>query len=72
MFSENEDEEQGNARRCRNCNSNLNLGNEFLSVEEGVIGKNGPVPLEPTRMFCSIECMTDFYADNAALADDTD
>ena len=55
---ENEDwtsEESQN--RCVACERDIQLGEDALVVEEGVLGHHGLVPLKEVLWFCSEDCI---------------
>ena len=46
---------------CANCASPIDLGEDLLTVEKGVSGPRGVVPLGDQRTFCSENCLKDFF-----------
>ena len=46
---------------CAHCREEIDYGKDVLSVEEGVAGPRGFVPLEEKLFFCSEECLRDYY-----------
>jgi hypothetical protein len=48
--------------RCATCRHELKEGINVFQVEEGVLGMAGFVPLEEPNIFCSVECLKDFFS----------
>ena len=46
---------------CANCIQELDIGVDVLRVDEGVMGMKGFVPLENTLLFCSEQCLRDYF-----------
>ncbi len=60
MENEETYERNGIGRRghyCAECRKKLELGEDVLTVESGVLGPRGIVPLEEPLVFCSALCM---------------
>ncbi len=47
--------------RCANCASPIDLGEDLLTVQKGVSGPRGVVPLGDPQNFCSEGCLKDFF-----------
>ena len=62
MQSENNhDTEAEKLKTCANCHAEIRLGEDLWSVEEGVMGPRGVVPLGDLLIFCSRQCVSDFF-----------
>jgi len=48
---------------CRQCRREIQLGEEAIELEQGVIGPRGFVPIEPTALLCSEACARGFLGD---------
>ena len=46
---------------CGQCRRELDLGVNIYGAHEGVIGPRGFVPLEDMALFCSEECLRDYF-----------
>lgn len=53
-------EESGAIWRCRQCDREMQLGEDAFELEQGVLGPRGFVPLENTVLFCSEACARGF------------
>ncbi len=42
--------------QCANCRKPLSLGVDVISVQHGVIGPRGVVPLDEPRLYCCESC----------------
>ena len=60
MKNQNDDE---TVKECANCHRKLELAHDLLSVEKGVIGPRGVVPLGDILLFCDEECLAAYFAD---------
>ncbi len=58
-----DDDGDHDSKACAHCQRPLDLGVDVLSVEEGVIGPRGIVPLNDRRFFCSDECLARHFGD---------
>jgi hypothetical protein len=47
--------------QCGNCRRQLDIGVDVLSVEEGVIGMKGFIPLEKSLLFCCEKCLCEYF-----------
>ena len=47
--------------KCAHCREEIGYGKDILAVEEGVAGPRGFIPLEEKLLFCSEECLRDYY-----------
>ena len=67
MYDEKEttDEEHGaETTVCEQCRRELALAADVLTVEQGVIGPRGVVPLNDVRFFCCEECLSAYFGSN--------
>ena len=55
------EEEEKTDHRCSNCRKEIHLGKDLLVVERGVLGQRGPIPLGKIRVFCSEDCVSNFF-----------
>lgn len=46
---------------CTECRRELDYGADVLSVQEGVIGPRGVVPVDEPLLFCSEECLRAYF-----------
>jgi hypothetical protein len=54
--------EEGDEKHiCLQCRRRLRLGVDVWSVEQGVIGPRGVVPLEAALLFCGEECLSKYF-----------
>lgn len=51
--------------RCVACRRQIDLGRDALSVEKGVIGPRGFVPLGELVLLCSDECASEHFTDDS-------
>lgn len=49
--------------RCARCHSSIEYGEDLYTVEFGVMGPRGVVPLEAPLVFCSRECVVAHFRD---------
>ena len=71
MSDQNEERENGSEssnghgakQRCEACRRELEMGQDAILVQEGVVGPRGFVPLEDPECFCSTKCVGDHYGD---------
>ena len=47
--------------KCSTCRKELNEGMDVLEVQEGVVGTRGFVPLDSNAVFCSVECLKEYF-----------
>ena len=55
------EEEKQQELHCHHCKHRLELGEDVLTVEEGVIGPRGVVPLQEVLVFCSERCLGEHF-----------
>lgn len=55
--------EEGTTVRCARCRSVLAWGEDVFTVETGVCGPRGFVPLEAPLVFCSGDCVIRHFSD---------
>lgn len=48
---------------CTNCRKELDVGTDVLTVQEGVVGTRGIVPLADPLLFCSEACLRSDFED---------
>jgi len=53
-----------NGLTCLNCERILDLGVDLISVEKGVVGPRGVVPLGDAELFCSEGCLIEHFTDD--------
>ncbi|QNN23338.1 hypothetical protein HED60_13980 [Planctomycetales bacterium ZRK34] len=58
-----DDDNQQGVKRCAQCGRILQLGEDVLTVEEGVVGPRGLVPLGDMVFFCSARCLSEHFDD---------
>jgi len=51
------------------CERDIQLGEDALAVEEGVVGYRGLVPLEKPLWFCSVRCIAVHFQDEQRHCD---
>ena len=63
MGQENEEDgDQGtNGKRCKECRRELQLGDDCIVLERGVIGPRGVVPLDDLIFFCGDDCSRSYF-----------
>ncbi len=49
--------------KCEECQRELDLGVDVVTVEKCVVGPRGIVPLGETTHFCSEECLSRYFSD---------
>lgn len=49
--------------RCAHCRSNIEYGEDLYTVEFGVMGPRGVVPLDAPLVFCSTDCVIAYFRD---------
>ena len=47
--------------RCDNCEGEIYLGSDVISVEKCVSGPRGHIPLGETLTFCSEDCVSRYF-----------
>lgn len=47
--------------KCATCRRELNEGSDVFQVEEGIVGLSGFVPLDDAVVFCSVECLKEYF-----------
>jgi len=52
---------ENNSIKCAACRTNLEEGMDVIQVEEGIIGLRGFVSLEKPLLFCSVDCLRDYF-----------
>ena len=55
------DDEENEKMTCVSCRRDIDLGNDVLSLERGVVGPRGFVPLGDIRLFCSESCAEEYF-----------
>lgn len=53
--------------KCTRCQRTLDLGIDVVSVEEGVIGPRGIVPLKEPSLFCGEDCVAGHFGDDTQV-----
>jgi len=53
--------ETKNQKICSNCRRKLDVGVDAIRINNGVIGIKDFVPLDETMLFCSDECIREYY-----------
>ena len=48
-------------KTCANCNMELEIGKDTITVQEGVTGLKGFIPLENILYFCCDKCLRDYF-----------
>ena len=51
-------------QRCAECDRLLRLGADVITLEHGVIGPRGVVPLQDIQLFCGDACLRKSVEDN--------
>jgi len=59
----NDAKQEATLPRCAECRTLLRIGDDLMSVEEGVLGTRGLVPLERPLFFCRAKCLHDYFRD---------
>lgn len=49
--------------RCKECDKRIEYGGDLIAVEKCVSGPRGMVPLGEILIFCSEECLSNYYCD---------
>lgn len=63
-----EDRNPGKNRRlCAHCQRQIQLGEDVLALEQGVIGPRGLVPLEKSLWFCDGECAARYFGEEEVV-----
>ena len=57
------DLDEDEVKLCAQCRRRLALGVDVFTMESGVIGPRGIVPLEPPRLFCDLQCLRQYLAE---------
>lgn len=47
--------------KCSTCQHELEEGANVFEVQEGIMGTRGFVPLDSAQLFCSVECLKDYF-----------
>ena len=47
--------------KCDQCRKKVEYGRDVITVERGVIGPRGPIPLDEKACFCSEECVANYF-----------
>lgn len=63
MVIESEDEVDEPEFRCKTCDRELTQGMDVTTVQHGVLGSRGLVPLEDATCFCSWKCLEEYCCD---------
>jgi len=50
-------------RLCAHCQRQIQLGEDVLTLRQGVVGPRGLVPLEKPIWFCDGECAARYFSD---------
>lgn len=56
------EKEDTKRKQCVECQHELNLGVEAVTLEYVVIGPRGQVPLRETKIFCDEDCLQRFLS----------
>jgi hypothetical protein len=51
---------------CAQCRKELGVGSDVLSVQQGVVGTRGIVPLDEPVVLCSENCTRSYHDDGGA------
>lgn len=51
------EKEESEAPRCTECRHDLDLGVDAITIDHGVIGPRGFVPLGEKKFFCDEDCL---------------
>ena len=51
-------------KKCANCQRELSMGLDVLSLQQGVVGPRGFVPLEEMTLLCNKECVRQYFSDD--------
>ena len=46
---------------CSTCRKELTEGMDVFQLEEGIVGMRGIVPLGKALLFCTVQCLKDFF-----------
>lgn len=60
-MNQNSDENEHTKRRCVECHRAIEIGQEVIEVEQGVLGFRGTVPLRDRLTFCSRDCVRNYF-----------
>lgn len=47
--------------QCAECEKKIDYGRDVITVEKGVVGPRGVIPLGETMTFCSEECVSNYF-----------
>ena len=61
-----EDNNDKPSLRCTECHREIDLGHDVITVEKGVTGPRGVVPLGKVNVFCSGQCVSAYFDGTAA------
>jgi hypothetical protein len=61
MNQEEQQEEGKTGLRCDQCRRPVEYGADVITVEKGVSGPRGVVPLGEALTFCSDECLASYF-----------
>ena len=53
---------------CNSCQRAIDFGHDLITAEKGVSGPRGIVPLGEIKVFCSEQCVSNYF--NGILSDD--
>jgi hypothetical protein len=53
---------------CATCRQNIDQGRDAYSVQKGVIGTRGFIPLDDSDFYCSVECVRDNFRASAQVS----
>lgn len=48
--------------KCSTCQKELKEGEDIFEVIEGIVGLRGIVPLENPLLFCSSDCLKEYFS----------
>ena len=47
--------------KCATCRKELKEGMDVFEFQEGIISTSGMVPLDKEFLFCTVQCLKDFF-----------
>lgn len=64
MEYDDETNDEHESKHCLVCRKRINIGEDIIEVEQGVLGFRGTVPLEDRQAFCSRRCARKYLDGN--------
>ncbi len=51
-------------QKCKECGRSIAYGGDLITAEKGVSGPRGIIPLGEEMVFCSEECLSNYFSNS--------